>query len=311
MNRKRLILIIVNLIFFLILAVTWQFLAPNNILALLFPPDLERDADIRLLFIGNSFTSFNNLPELSRQILLRMPEYDDVTVAMVAPGGYRIVQHTADALDAEADTALRTFLVDGSPEMRAWDAVLVQGQSQIMGFTNEQASKANLLNALPQLAETIQNNESDIMLMMTWGYAFGVGSNSNRYPDFLTMSENLMWGYNDARTRLNEAGINAYVSPIGLGWRVVYQDMLNRGEDPLADDSYFRRLYVEDNQHPALAGSYLSAHIFIASYTGLSIVDNLFVPRGLDAEYASYLREIAESVVFGTAYTEYVYPWNP
>lgn len=310
MNRKRIILIIANLIVVLILAVVWQFAAPNNMMALLFPPNLERDVDLRILFIGNSFTSYNNLPDLSRQILLDMPEYDDVTVAMVAPGGYQIVRHTYDVFDTESDTLLRSYLINGSPEIRDWDAVVVQGQSQVMGFANNQTIKANLLDALPQLGGAIQDNDSTLMLMMTWGYAFGDSSNPERYSDFVAMSESLRWGYYDARFQLSEQGIDAYVAPAGLGWRAVYDDLIAKGENPFAEGSYFHRLYAEDNIHPRLGGSYLAANIFVASYTGKSVIDNAYLPQGLDADYATYLREIAESVVFGEVSAGRVYPWN-
>ncbi len=266
------------------------------------------DADLRILFIGNSFTHGNDLPDLVTRTLVAMPEYDAITTAMVAPGGYRIVQHTEDALD-KPNTRLREYLVTGSPEVRAWDLVIVQGQSQIMGFPNNWQEKNRLLGALPRLATAINDNNSTLMLYMTWGYPSGDPTNSAIYPDYLQMQSRLQQGYDEARQRLTSQNIPSYVSPIGLAWQTIYQDEVDAGRDPLADLSPFMRLYQTDLRHPSLAGSYLVANMIVASYTGQRVSENSFVPNRLPEDYARYLREVADRVVF-EEFSDRDYPFN-
>lgn len=52
-----------------------------------------------------------------------------------------------------------------------------------------------------------------------------------------------------------------------------------------------------DGHHANLAGEYLGACVFFEALFGESVVNNRFVPQGLDPDYARFLREIAHRAV--------------
>lgn len=274
--------------------------------------DVDRAADQRLLFIGNSFIHSQDIDQLVASLAeAQNGAWDDVLAGAVAPGGYRLTEHAADANDSGDNPPLRQLLVTGSDTVRAWDLVVLQGQSQIMGFGNEAASKADLLQQVPSLAQHAHDTGATVLLMMTWGYAEGDANNPGIYGDFLAMQTRLAQGYDNLAGILTvNHGIPVYVAPVGLGFQMVYEDLIDTGQDPLASGSRFRRLYSDDNQHPALPGSYLAACIILASYTGERMSEVAWQPGGLDAELARYLREVADRTVFGSRFGGRGYPWN-
>jgi hypothetical protein len=52
-----------------------------------------------------------------------------------------------------------------------------------------------------------------------------------------------------------------------------------------------------DGHHAGMAGEYLGACVFFEILFGASVVDNRFVPGGLDPAYARFLRETAHRAV--------------
>jgi hypothetical protein len=72
---------------------------------------------LRVLFIGNSYTYVNMLPEMLRQISLAAKERRPTEYRMIAPGGYSLEQHWKDGAAAKA-------IAEGG-----WDFVVLQEQS--------------------------------------------------------------------------------------------------------------------------------------------------------------------------------------
>lgn len=70
-----------------------------------------------VLFLGNSYTSVNDLPGLVQQLALSMG--DTVNVQMVAPGGFTLYEHSTTLASIDAINA------------QAWDFVVMQEQSQL------------------------------------------------------------------------------------------------------------------------------------------------------------------------------------
>ena len=70
-----------------------------------------------VLFIGNSYTYVNDLPNTLRQLALSLG--DTMTVASSAPGGYTLFQHSTYAPSLAAI------------ESQQWDFVVLQEQSQL------------------------------------------------------------------------------------------------------------------------------------------------------------------------------------
>ncbi|MEO0561067.1 MAG: DUF4886 domain-containing protein, partial [Chloroflexota bacterium] len=222
-------------------------------------------------------------------------------------------QHLDD-LENEADNpVLRQYLVTGSGQLREWDLVVVQGQSQISGLDNAHPQKQEQLAALPEIMRYVEANpRTTPMLMMTWGYADGDPLNPQRFTSYTEMQRYLWTGYEELAGVASRISLTAetFVAPAGLGYQLVYEDLRDAGEDPLAANSRFRQLYHPDMRHPGLPGTYLAANIVTGSYTGQRTAELTFVPANLDPEFAAYLREVADRVVFGDRFGVRDYPWR-
>lgn len=274
--------------------------------------ELDRNADIRLLFIGNSYTHYHDMPDMVAAMLPQAaPQYgDDILIGSHSPGGERFTGHLATIENRAENPPLRQALVSGSQTLRAWNAVILQEQSQIVGFGLQNASTAQSFEAAAGLHGYIQATGATTLLYMTWGRRDGDSMNPNVYPDFLTMQNRLTAGYDDLARRLGSQGGRVFVLPVGLAWHLVYLDEQGAGRNPLSSDSIFYRLYAGDGSHPSLAGSYLAAATITVAYLGYPVSDIDYVPRGLDRDDARYLREVADRLVLENALGQRAYPFN-
>lgn len=220
-----------------------------------------------VLFIGNSYTYANDLPNTLRQLALSLG--DTVTVASSTPGGYQFVQH--------ANYAPTLTAIASQP----WDHVVLQEQSQLGALpfpvTTTQASAA-------QLVDTIRAHEACSMpvFYMTWGRQNGDDLNCPDFPFMCTyqgMQDALIANY----TALAEEN-DAFVAPVGAAWSQV------RALHPLIE------LYSGDGSHPSPAGTYLAACVFYCTLFEESCVNASF-NGSIDAATAAILRGIASEVV--------------
>ncbi|MEM7334912.1 MAG: hypothetical protein AAF490_22735 [Chloroflexota bacterium] len=272
---------------------------------------IDEPAEHRILFLGNSFTANNELDQLVSKLLSRADdEWGDHFTMRYAKGGYTLQDHSQD-IDIEDNQALsRRALVAGNDTVRDWDLVVLQEQSQILGFAYGNGEKVLSLDSASRINLAINETDATAMIMMTWGYAFGDDLNPSVYPDYLTMQRQLVLGTKDLENRLSTMGRRVYMIPAGWGFELVYRDVEAIGLDPLAEGSRFRALYASDHKHPSLAGSYLVACVITAVYTGQPVSDINWRPRGVDADFAQYLRDVADRVVFGDEFPDIDYPWE-
>ena len=113
------------------------------------------------------------------------------------------------------------------------------------------------------------------------------------------MQQQLTEANQDIAAELEANGIDTTIAPAGGAFLIVYNRVLAEGGDPFAEDSKFLQLYSEDRRHASLAGGYLASSVVAAQYTQVSVTDAAWVPLGLDAEFAQYLRDVADEAVFG------------
>mgnify|MGYP002713029586 CR=1 FL=1 len=295
---KKLVFVLIIALFLVAIGlIGWVVVEP-----ILTEREIEQPVDTRMLFIGNSFTDYNELDQLVANLVGDVNQ-NDVYGQRVAPGGFRLIDHF-ETVEASEETMLRRLLVSGTAQARDWDLIVMQEQSQLPALGGEHMAGS------PYIQQYAGQTSDTQMLMMTWGYADGDSMNPNRFATFLQMQGYLVQGYDDLAAQMSAYGNKVYIAPAGLGFLAVYNDLQAIGQDPLAADSLFRQLYVADGKHPSLQGSYLAAAIVAASYTGKSMESASWKPRGLDAETAAYLRRIADRVVFGNEFSDREYPWE-
>src|SRR5688572_24080242 len=78
--------------------------------------ELKAQTSHRVLFLGNSYTSVNNLPKLIHDVALSAG--DTLVFDSHSPGGYQLESHSLDVIS-------QNKIMTGG-----WDYVVIQGQSQ-------------------------------------------------------------------------------------------------------------------------------------------------------------------------------------
>ena len=212
----------------------------------------------RVLFIGNSYTSVNNLPGIF-QALSASAGNPPAEIQAVTPGGLTLMQH----LNSPATLKL---IDEGN-----WDIVIVQAQSQEAALSEQFLNmRSAFLQGAAGLYDRIRTNSphAKIILYQTWA------RHANYWVD---PKADRSIGRNPAEMqarirkwhRLAAAQRNGFlISPVGDAWELNYKK-----PDAI-------RLHVGDNSHPAFAGSYLAA---------LVLYGTLYHPPSLKVAYRGEL----------------------
>jgi hypothetical protein len=239
------------------------------LLVFIFTPSLYA-APKRVLFLGNSYTYFNDLPNMFKSISESLQ--DSVTVDSYAPGGY-----TLNAMSNDVNAMNKIKLGN-------WDFIVIQAQSQEPSFSPAQVATGTYPFA-KKLCDSIKayNNCGEILFFMTWGRKNGDASNCGSYPPVCT--------YAGMQQRLRESYLemcdsnDATCVPVGVAWKNV------RDTNPSIE------LYNPDESHPSLQGTFLAASVFYTSifkkYTTLSS----YLPAGITNSDGFTLQTIAGSTV--------------
>ncbi len=223
-----------------------------------------------VLFLGNSYTNYNNLPQMLADLALSLG--DTVVFNSNTPGGYTLEGHSTNATS-------QTLISQGY-----WDYVILQDQSQRPSLPDTLVSKLCIPYSV-QLSQQIRaaNPAGTIMFYMTWGRKNGDASNCSWWPIVCTyggMQSILRKNY------LLMADTNmAQVSPVGAVWRDI------RKNAPGID------LYAFDGSHPSLAGTYLAACTFYTSIFHRSPAGGFF-PQAIDANVAALIQDQAYKTAF-------------
>lgn len=225
----------------------------------------------KVLFIGNSYTSANNLPDL----ISSLAQADGIGIFTDAyiPGGSQLNQHATNPV------------VLNKIASEDWDFVVLQEQSQIPAFPYSQSAPL-FFPPSAILADSIySNNECSIPLFYsTWGRQNG-DPQWDSISTFEKMNNRLFNAYSIAAERAE-----GMLSPIGIGFAHIKQDgnaVVN-----------FNDLYTGDGSHPTIKGSYLAACIFNNIIFDGSSLGNTFVPAGMNVNETTYLQEVADHVVY-------------
>lgn len=220
---------------------------------------------LRALFIGNSYTAVNNLPDMVSQVAAAQGDaliYDSNT-----PGGATFQMQAANAINYEKMHA------------QHWNYIVLQGQSQEPSFPYDQVNSQTLPYAV-QLSDSAKNIQpcSQVVFYMTWGRQVG-DPQWDSINTFDKMNERLRAAY----LRIADSAAAA-VSPVGVAWKYVRDHYPNIN------------LYQQDGSHPSLEGSYLAACVFYSSFFQKSCINNNFNP-GIDPATALILQQVGSSMV--------------
>ena len=232
----------------------------------------QQEDSLNVLFIGNSYTANNNLPNIISSIANSMGDALSVESSLV--GGATLQNHTNN-------NNSNNLIMTGN-----WDYVVLQEQSQYPSFPIWQVEQ-DVFPYANQLSELINeyNECGETVFFMTWGRENGDQSNCASWPPVCTYE-----GMDDLlreRYMIMANDNNALVSPVGAVWRFI------------RDSEYDIDLYSPDESHPSFLGSYVAAVCF---YTTLFQKNPLEIPWNSDLNISknnvAIINEVVKTVVY-------------
>src|SRR5688500_6515281 len=190
----------------------------------------------RVLFIGNSYTYFNNLPDILRG-LAAVTSVGEVDVRLVASGGWRLKEHWEKG---DARRLLREH---------PWDHVVLQDQSTlgvnhyVEGVPHVSTDEA--FRPYAKLwAEEIRRTGAVPVFYVTWARKATPEDQAALNYAYITAAR----------------AFHGLVAPVGEAWKST------REHHPSLE------LFQNDGSHPSSAGSYLAAcTLFAALFDGSPI----------------------------------------
>ena len=223
----------------------------------------------RVLFLGNSYTQVNDLPGMVAHIAQSMG--DELTYASNTPGGCTFEMHCSNA-------SMDKICQGG------WDYVVLQEQSQLPAFPIEQVEEM-VFPFAAQLVDSVYafNPEGEALFYMTWGRKNGDTEFGPIYPLMSTYEgmDSLLYERYMYMAEVNDAS----VCPVGRVWHY------------LRDHNSEIELYMSDESHPSLAGSYAAACAFYTMLFGRD-PDSIIYDAGLGMKTASLIRSATHNVVY-------------
>jgi len=217
----------------------------------------------RILFIGNSYTFYNDMPEMFAD-MARSVGYN-LQVDTLAKGGAKLSDHA------------KSMVTQRKLEREQWDYVVLQEQSQIPAIEDQRNNE--MLPATYTLMEMIHVVGATPVLFMTWGYRDGLPDVG--YQDYESIQTAIKAGYLAVSAELDLA-----IAPVGVAWMRALE----------ADSEL--DLWANDGAHPNLAGSYLAACVFYALLYNESPAGLAYTAE-LPSDTAHTLQTIAGEIVLG------------
>lgn len=191
----------------------------------------------RILFLGNSYTSVNDLPYVFAA--LAWSGGRRVDTAVIAPGGWTMADHAGDP---DTQTTLAAS---------RWDWVVLQEQSEVPAVESDRQSL--MYPGARQLVGEVRNAGAQPLFYETWGHRDGWPAAG--FPDYQSMQTAI-----DAAYEFIAHEQNAALAPVGRAWNEIVNDDPNPG------------LWQSDGSHPTAKGTYLAACVLYAAIFGASPV---------------------------------------
>jgi len=189
----------------------------------------QKDQPLKVLFIGNSLTYYNNLPHLLEQLAASSDVPRKLRTRLVGFGGATLHSHW------ERGAALKAIR-EGT-----WDYVVLQEQSSLgavymVNGTRSITPDPEFFHQYARLFDKeIRQSGAKTIFFLTWA----------RKDTPPREQAALTYAYMKIAKELQ-----AIVAPVGIAWQEA-----RMGESELS-------LYLEDGSHPSGSGSYLAACVF-------------------------------------------------
>ncbi|OGU62370.1 MAG: hypothetical protein A2V66_06620 [Ignavibacteria bacterium RBG_13_36_8] len=214
--------------------------------------------DIKILFIGSSFTYHYDTPGLFRQLAEAAGK--NVFVVDKCIGDASLTYHSMYGPTIEAIY------------VQQWDYVILENcdYNIVSPDTYFDERPVNVLGSF-----ILDNNpDTKIILFLIWSRSCGYDEYS-----FDELSEMLRDGTKTVADRHD-----MLIAPVGWAWKRT------------VDENPYIYMYQWDGMHPSLAGAYLQACVYFSTIFTESCEGNSF-SAGLPVEHTSYLQQVASETV--------------
>lgn len=230
----------------------------------------------RVLFIGNSYTSVNDLPGMLAAFVKRLMPGFPFTTESIAPGGATLRSH------------LRQGVASQRIREGGWQHVVLQEQSQLGGMHIEGEPflgppEAIFFPAVRQFVAQTTAAGATPLLYMTWSRRENLSAQGLLTSAYARMASEL----------------GAGLAPVGVAWERV------RRERPALE------LYAEDGSHPAPAGTYLAACVMFSSLFRRPCLGAPVSLASLPEHLARYLQQVGSEVALADPLPELTVPPPP
>ncbi len=222
-----------------------------------------------ILFIGSSYFTYNNLPEMVSELSENMGKTFSIEAEM------------RNGLYLEDHANLTT--TEEKINERDWDYIILQGVGRIIAYPDSFPDDHPVYPALVTLKDKIMANceATKIMYQMPWAFEDGmiwVSGWTDEYPEMQQKIYDNTLDYSDS--------IGFIISPVGWAWNTV-----------LYEQNYpLHYLHLSDWNHPSPKGSYLMACVIYSTIFQESTVGTEY-SAGISEEEALYFQSIASNMV--------------
>lgn len=243
--------------------------------------DPAKETELRVLFLGNSLTYYNDMPALFRDLSLSAGK--KIYVDSVTKGAATVAQFA----DVNTEIGASAY---GKLTGEKWDVIIIEPSRRI---TPDEDTILNAeLYAASVISDLAEKAGASLMLYSVWGNNNGVlniygmtGNSSSKTISSreITHREHAKLMY-DANVKVSD--FLGGVPLVGAGF--AFENVMSARPDI--------DLYYTDQRHPSLAGSYLTACCFFAAIYGEKNAP-LTYTAGLPDDAAAVLREYADKTV--------------
>lgn len=241
----------------------------------------SRAVTTKVLFIGNSFTFYSDIPKLFGKLAASADR--SVEVDSVTQGSWTLSKF------ADKNDDYGKIVDEKLNASNDYDAVVLQDQS-----TRSVDNYSGFLSGAKALQAKINATQKNatVYLYSTWGWEEEAATRKTTVPE---LEQKIREAYDRAAA---EMGVK--VSHVGTAFSKIYTDY-----------PAYRLYWWKDNKHPSYLGAYLSACVHVATILGCDPRTADYVGHNdtelnaedkdvkLDEDTAKILRQVAYEVVFG------------
>ena len=222
----------------------------------------------KILFIGSSYFTANNLPLLFENLAISNGHSLEIHHCMT--NGLYLADHASSSF------------TESKINEQKWDYVILQGVGSLMAYP-EAFAHHPVYPALETLKRKILDNHSEtkIIFCLPWAYEDGmtwVQGWTDTYDDMQNIIIQRTVQYADS--------LGLIIAPVGSAW----QRVLREKNYPL------HYLHLRDWNHPSYLGSYLMACVVYSTVFFESCIDNSF-HGNLSDDDATYFQFVASETV--------------